>query len=104
MVCMKIEEGRAMPVSSKNFAAGMILPRATPARSGTRHSISVTRRAAAQALASARLVTGADWGAGSFFFLGMAWLGLGPEEGGVRGDAKGANGGALGGVGGLLAW
>ena len=55
---MKIDEGRAMPVSSKNLAAGMILPRATPARSGTRHSISVTPRAAAQALAWARLVTG----------------------------------------------
>ena len=61
---MKMEEGRAMAVSSKNLAAGMILPRATPARSGTRHSISVTPRARAQALASATLVTGAVWGSG----------------------------------------
>ncbi len=32
-----------MPRSSVNFSRGRILPRATPVRSGTRHSISVTR-------------------------------------------------------------
>src|SRR5580658_9220453 len=60
MVCMKIDEGRAMPVSSKNLAAGMILPRATPARSGTRHSISVTLRAAAHLRAWATSVSGLE--------------------------------------------
>src|SRR5471032_429233 len=71
MVCMKIDEGSAMAVSSKNFDDGMILPRATPARSGTRHSISVTPRAPAQARAWARVVIGSrSWGR-DFFFLGM---------------------------------
>ena len=68
---MKIDEGKAMAPSSKNFDDGMILPRATPARSGTRHSISVTPRAAAQAPASARLVIGGALGRLSvLFFLG----------------------------------
>src|ERR1700712_5437371 len=35
--------GSRMPRSSVNFSRGRILPRATPVRSGTRHSISVTR-------------------------------------------------------------
>jgi hypothetical protein len=35
--------GSRMPRSSVNFWRGRILPRATPVRSGTRHSISVTR-------------------------------------------------------------
>ena len=68
---MKIEEGRAMAVSSKNFEEGMILPRATPARSGTRHSISVMLRRAAQARAWVRLVILPGSAGAGFFFLGM---------------------------------
>ncbi len=61
-----------MAVSSKNLAAGMILPRATPARSGTRHSISVTPLAAAQVLASLAVAIGAVFAAWNFgFFLGI---------------------------------
>ena len=71
---MKIDDGRAMAVSSKNFDAGMILPRATPARSGTRHSISVTPRAIDQARASATLVT-TSGSAAVFFFLAMMFWG-----------------------------
>src|SRR5580704_9472474 len=69
MVCMKIDDGRAMAVSSKNFADGMILPRATPARSGTRHSISVTPRAAAHFRAWATLVIGVGSGGDDFGFF-----------------------------------
>src|ERR1700761_7717787 len=90
MVCMKIDDGRAMPVSSKNFEAGMILPRATPARSGTRHSISVMPRWAAQALASARLVTGWRSAERAAFFLDMGAFGHCEGEHAARG------GGAIG--------
>ncbi len=68
---MKIDEGSDMPVSSKNLEAGMILPRATPARSGTRHSISVTPRAAAQARASATVAIGVFGRAAGDFFLAI---------------------------------
>src|SRR6187402_1069170 len=43
-----IASGSRMPRSSVNFSRGRILPRATPVRSGTRHSISVTRRSLSQ--------------------------------------------------------
>ena len=39
--CMKIDCGMRSVVVSVNFDAGMILPRAAPARSGTMHSTSV---------------------------------------------------------------
>jgi len=67
-----------MAMSSKNLEDGMILPRATPARSGTRHSISVTPRAVAQALASRTLVTAVGaWAGGAFFLLiGVLVIGL----------------------------
>ena len=41
-----------MPRSSVNFSRGRILPRATPVRSGTRHSISVTRRSSSHCSSS----------------------------------------------------
>ena len=60
-----------MAVSSKNLEAGMILPRATPARSGTTHSISVMPRRAAQARASATLEMTGRAGRSMDFFLAM---------------------------------
>src|SRR5690349_10979146 len=48
--------GSRMPRSSVNFSRGRILPRATPVRSGTRHSISVTRCSLSHCSRSAKLV------------------------------------------------
>ena len=70
---MKIDEGRAMAVSSKNFDDGMILPRATPARSGTRHSISVMPRAAAHLRAWATLAIGVVSAGAALGFLDIGW-------------------------------
>src|SRR6267154_2103214 len=39
----RTSSGTRMPRSSVNFSRGRILPRATPARYGTRHSISLIR-------------------------------------------------------------
>src|SRR5580765_886112 len=49
-----IASGSRMPRSSVNFSRGRILPRATPVRSGTRHSISVTRCSLSQFSRSAK--------------------------------------------------
>src|SRR4051812_42796401 len=49
--------GSRMPRSSVNFSRGRILPRATPVRSGTRHSISVTRCSLSHCSRSAKLVS-----------------------------------------------
>lgn len=45
--------GSRMPRSSVNFSRGRILPRATPVRSGTRHSTSVNHRSSSQRSSSA---------------------------------------------------
>ena len=52
IVWVKIEPGIDMVGAARNFATGMILPRATPAWSGTTHSISSIFRAASQSRAS----------------------------------------------------
>jgi hypothetical protein len=44
IVCRKIEFGRKKLVCLANFAAGMALPRATPAMSPMMHSTSSSRR------------------------------------------------------------
>ena len=54
MVWVKIYPGIDMVGAARNFATGMILPRATPAWSGTTHSISSMCRSASHARASSR--------------------------------------------------
>jgi hypothetical protein len=52
MVWVKIEPGMDITGPARNFATGIILPRATPAWSGTTHSMSSMPRAASQVRAS----------------------------------------------------
>jgi hypothetical protein len=75
---VKIEPGIDIVGAARNFATGMIFPRATPAWSGTTHSISSIRLSESQARASSseltprfRSVAGV---AGVFFFLGKGHL------------------------------
>src|ERR1035437_9358657 len=51
-----IASGMRMPRSSVNFSRGKILPRATPVKSGTRHSTSVTRRSLSQFSRSLKVI------------------------------------------------
>ena len=70
MVWVKIETGIDMVGPARNFATGIILPRATPAWSGTTHSISSILRAASHARASSSEATPrVRAGAGPIFFF-----------------------------------
>ena len=57
MVWVKIEPGIAMDGPARNFCTGIILPRATPAWSGTIHSMSSMSRAEIHASASSNDAT-----------------------------------------------
>src|SRR5260221_6943288 len=57
IVWVKIEPGIDMVGAARNFATGMILPRATPAWSGTTHSISSMCRWESHARASSSVAT-----------------------------------------------
>src|SRR3954451_1005365 len=71
----KIDSGRFITGDFRNFDTGMILPRATPPWSGTRHSISSIDRAAKKSLAWSRPSTPRAEeisGFSAFFFLLIA--------------------------------
>ena len=70
-VVAKMPSGRRVPKSCENLAAGMILPRALPVMSGTRHSTSVMRCSRSQrlrSLSSRWLAEPGFFGADGIFF------------------------------------